>query len=320
MPKFVMLVGLPGSGKSTIAPLVAVKEKALLLSSDKMRQELFGDETHQDDNGLLFDQLYARARQTLKEGRSVVIDSTNISQKRRMGVIKQFERYVREVYYLATPYEVCRQRNQARDRVVPEAALLKMYKSLQIPALYEGWDEIHLMHHETPSETPYAPFGDEQAGSHDRLFGELAEWSGYFRAIHDMAQDTPHHSFSVSRHSYHVLDHLRATYEGEDREQMLWAALLHDLGKSVCKAFKPGSRYAHFYGHENVSAQMTVELLRKAGYDDLYIYEVAQVVQLHMRLLHNQGNADANAKLKALIGKEMYQTLEMFRKADVSGK
>ena len=115
MPKFVMLVGLPGSGKSTIAPLVAVKEKAVVYSSDKLRQELFGDENHQDDNGILFDELYKRARQTLKEGRSVVIDSTNISSKRRMGVMKQFGRYVRDVYYFATPYEVCLKHNQARD-------------------------------------------------------------------------------------------------------------------------------------------------------------------------------------------------------------
>ena len=256
MPKFVMLVGLPGSGKSTIAPLIAVKEQAVVYSSDKMRLELFGDEAHQDDNGLVFDELYRRARQTLEDGRSVVIDATNISSKRRIGVMKQFERYLRDVYYFATPFEVCRKRNAARDRVVPEAALAKMYRSLQIPSLEEGWDEIHLLHEEPLGETVAAPFAQEQLPSHDRLFGELRELSGYFERVADR-----------SSRSYDRLKHLFATYEGEDREQMLWAAVLHDLGKGVCQK-----------GYQRVSAQMTMEILRKAGYDDLFLYEVAQIV------------------------------------------
>lgn len=48
MVKFYMLIGLPGSGKSEIARQLA-DGNTIVLSSDAIRKEFYGDETIQDD-------------------------------------------------------------------------------------------------------------------------------------------------------------------------------------------------------------------------------------------------------------------------------
>ncbi|HAU35476.1 MAG TPA: phosphohydrolase, partial [Lysinibacillus sp.] len=45
--KVIFTVGLPGSGKSTFVKQLAKRENAVVLSSDAIRQELFGDATKQ---------------------------------------------------------------------------------------------------------------------------------------------------------------------------------------------------------------------------------------------------------------------------------
>ena len=63
MNKFYMLVGLPGSGKSTISNEL----NGEVFSSDALRKELWGDENTQGDNTLLFNELHKRIEKGLKE-------------------------------------------------------------------------------------------------------------------------------------------------------------------------------------------------------------------------------------------------------------
>lgn len=57
MPKLIMMVGVAGSGKSTIAMRIAsqMKEEVVLLSFDAIRGEIYGDENCQRDPGRVFD-------------------------------------------------------------------------------------------------------------------------------------------------------------------------------------------------------------------------------------------------------------------------
>ena len=75
MQEFVMLVGLPASGKSTVANEYMGKGY-LIFSSDAIRKELFGDENDQTDNNLVFNTLHNRIRTAMKDGFSVVYDAT----------------------------------------------------------------------------------------------------------------------------------------------------------------------------------------------------------------------------------------------------
>ena len=56
MAKFIMLIGLPGSGKSYIAEKTKAKMKSVLVvSSDEIRKELFGDENDQQNPEKVFE-------------------------------------------------------------------------------------------------------------------------------------------------------------------------------------------------------------------------------------------------------------------------
>ena len=48
-PYFVMMVGLPGSSKSTYAKQLAEETNAIICSSDAIREELCGDNIYDDD-------------------------------------------------------------------------------------------------------------------------------------------------------------------------------------------------------------------------------------------------------------------------------
>lgn len=60
--ELIMLVGIPGSGKSTYADkLVKDNPEIIVHSSDKLREELYGDSSIQGDNGKLFEELHKKA-------------------------------------------------------------------------------------------------------------------------------------------------------------------------------------------------------------------------------------------------------------------
>ena len=84
VPKLEILIGLPGSGKSTYC-----KEKresnsnSVYLSSDKIREELYGNESIQGNPAEVFTLMQSRAIEALKNGIDVFYDATNLTRKDR---------------------------------------------------------------------------------------------------------------------------------------------------------------------------------------------------------------------------------------------
>ena len=145
----IMMVGISGSGKSTKAEELATLYKATIYSSDKLREELYGDVNDQTHNEELFLELHKRMVNDLKKGKSVIYDATNLSLKNR----KKFGTYMEQkecypahiyAYVMSTPFEQCVERNKNRERTVPEYVLEKQVKSFEIPFYDEGFDEIYI--------------------------------------------------------------------------------------------------------------------------------------------------------------------------------
>jgi predicted kinase len=109
MSKLIVLMGLPGSGKSTYANQF---DHCAVLSSDAIRKELFDDVQYQGNNELVFDTLYSRAKEYLERGYDVVIDSTHLEARRRLRVIDMFRDYEKEIHIINTPVEQCKRRNR----------------------------------------------------------------------------------------------------------------------------------------------------------------------------------------------------------------
>src|SRR5438132_6982486 len=88
-----------------------------------------------------------------------------------------------------------------------------------------------------------------------------------------------HPEGSVYNHLIRILEHLPA----EASPSLIWAALLHDIGKPVTASRDPHTRQIHFYGHENVGAEIARGMLERLRFPRKLIEEVAVCVQSHMQ-------------------------------------
>jgi len=147
--EFHMLVGIVGSGKSTLCKKLLVDKQATLVSSDDIRLEVCGNMTDQSKNGLIFTKIIPeRIKAGLKAG-NVVYDATNYNRKSRrewLTLAKSLgARTV--VHQMLTPFDECRRRNAARlERVVPDFVIDKMVAGWEAPDMnIEKIDEIILV-------------------------------------------------------------------------------------------------------------------------------------------------------------------------------
>ena len=83
-------------------------------------------------------------------------------------------------------------------------------------------------------------------------------------------------------HSKDVYEHvLRVVANSPARPASRWAGLLHDIAKPRTRSIEDGK--VHFFGHEEVGAGMSRDLLRRLKFDRPFIDHVTRLVRLHMR-------------------------------------
>jgi predicted kinase len=139
--KLIITVGLPGSGKSTYLSHLGVNA----ISSDEIRCLIADDPRDQSMNGRIFATIRYLVRQRIAAGRpETYVDATLLTRWERLPFIRLAQRQGCEIeaLFFDVPVEVCIQRNQGRDRVVPEQAILDMARNLQPPTEAEGFARV----------------------------------------------------------------------------------------------------------------------------------------------------------------------------------
>lgn len=139
--KIVVLVGLPGSGKSTWLE----RSGFTAISSDEVRRLLADDATDQTIHRRVFATMRLLVKQRLAIGReSTYVDATHLTCWERRPYIQlgQLNDCAVEALFFDLPIEICLERNRLRERVVPEAAIREMARRLVRPSVQEGFSRV----------------------------------------------------------------------------------------------------------------------------------------------------------------------------------
>ena len=264
MNKFIMLVGLPGSGKSSYAQKYCEKHPGTVwLSSDNIRRELYGDEGIQGDNNQVFHLMFQRTKDALTEGKDVVYDACNITKKKRIHLLSLLPKAEKECVILATPLKSCYRQNSKRPRTVPKDVIRQMYKCWDTPYYFEGWDKITIKRHSKPVITP----------------------KEFVDTLMNYNQENPYHMETLGEHSCQTMDYLVKNFQVEPDSNLAIAGLLHDCGKPGTKTYKEEEiekQIAHYYQHHCAGSYEAL-FFHYGDKSDDDILEISALIRNHMR-------------------------------------
>jgi predicted kinase len=139
-PRIILLVGLPGSGKSTWTT-----GRSGVLSSDALRELLADDPNDQTIHVRVFRVLRDLLKHRLELKRPVThVDATNLTPNERRPYLKLAGLFACEIeaVFFDVPVSECIRRNRGRSRVVPDEVIAKMAERLVAPDIREGFSRV----------------------------------------------------------------------------------------------------------------------------------------------------------------------------------
>ena len=118
-PPFIVVSGLPGTGKSFFCRKLAERLSFLILASDTSRKILFASPQYKEsENKRLFSACHLLIEELLQKGIPVIFDATNLVEHHREYLYRAAERAKAKLIlvWVEAPTEVVRQRLLAREK------------------------------------------------------------------------------------------------------------------------------------------------------------------------------------------------------------
>lgn len=130
-PSLVLLIGVAGCGKSTFAARWFLDTE--VVSSDRCRALICDDPHDQSVTGDAFSLLRTLVDRRLRHERLTVVDATNVKRRDRKRVlgIAAAHGVPAAAIVLDLPLEVCRQRDEARERPVGPEVQERQHRDLE---------------------------------------------------------------------------------------------------------------------------------------------------------------------------------------------
>jgi predicted kinase len=298
-----MLIGLPGSGKSTYAKeYIKTHSGTIVISSDDIRQELWGDANDQQNPSQVFDEMFIRTVAAMKKGMNVIYDATNLVAKIRKATLTRLRQAINQDFIAVADVIVCslsecKRRQDGRDRKVPDEVIDRMVRQFQTPWYNEGWDTINVI-----------SCGKQQNidREHWRMLGE--------------SHDNHHHSRTLEMHCVAAEGEMKellrdsANFSEYGQKMLIEAAYHHDIGKHKTKAFKDSkgnpADEAHYYSHDNVGAYLWLSGDKQNEWIKEGFLFIAMLIQWHMQpYFLRDKNGDYRDNFKNWCDKKGFDTM-----------
>ena len=141
----ICMCGAAATGKSSVAKQYAKWHNAVVVSTDTIREELFGSAAVQKLGDLVFKIAYQRIEEALYYHRNVIFDAMNLKVRDRKKFLKKFKSLhngYNIVLVMETSLEEAKRRNRNRSRVVPDEVIEKQFQKFVRPTESEGWDIV----------------------------------------------------------------------------------------------------------------------------------------------------------------------------------
>lgn len=323
-----LLKGISCSTKSTSLKSLSF-ENTKVLSSDELRAKYNLDDTDNSVFVIVFDLM----EKYLKEGYSVILDSTNLSTKRHnrsKNLVEVYNTSFNCKYHIVHPYlweSFALNRINSRWTNYSMEEMLKIRKCMFTALSYpfkDEFDNFELIVKDIPINKScidnfnrYYNENKELFLNDTRMFFKPLYKNGLLKKVfpelfntYGLDQNNSHHNQTLDEHIFSVCENIPLK-----SEEMIWSAVLHDLGKIIRGiATDKEDGNVTYEGHAGASTEIAICVLKRFGFDREFIDSVTRIVNRHMYLPY-VGKLK-KSKVDKLKINGLYDKLVMFRIAD----
>ena len=150
-PELVVMVGLPGVGKSTVIkrdyPNYTIVSSDDIIEKYAEKEGRTYDEVFQKYIGQATSEMKSNFRRAIQNNENIVWDQTNLSKKKRDGILNQVPQHYRKIAVVFNVSDTTRyeRMGQRHGKSIPAHVIQSMEKAYQAPSRDEGFDDIRVI-------------------------------------------------------------------------------------------------------------------------------------------------------------------------------